>query len=207
MKKAPLSVRIIQVLTSIVFWLMIVITSAVFIANIVFMSGIFDEEFQLRVMLPVTFSIEETGTMPLFNGVNEVRIEEATGKIHIINTPMRFTKMVSKVLFVVMAIVLFMTWKFKRFIDNIKTGKIFDKGNIDNLKHISLGLVLLYVVTKVYMTVFFQYAVRLIEYPSVNFTSEFIDIDPMIGIAILLWVLAHAFSKGYELQQENDLMV
>jgi hypothetical protein len=207
MKKAPLSVRIIQVLTTIVFWLMIVLTSVIFIANLIFMTGIIDEEFGLRVMLPVTFSLEETGTMPLFDGVNEVRIEQAMGKIHIVNTPMSFTKMVSKVLFVVVAIGLFMTWKFKRFIDNIKTGKIFDKGNIDNLKHISLGLVGLYVVTKIYMTVFYQYAVRLIDYPSVNFTSEFIDLDPMIAIAILLWVLAHAFSKGYELQQENDLMV
>ena len=207
MKKAPISVRIIQVLTTIAFWVMVALTAVVFLANVLFMSGVIDEEFQLRVMLPVTFSLEASGTMPFADGLHEVRIEEASGKIHVVDTPMSFTRTISKVLFVVMAIGLFMTWKFKRFIDNIKKGQIFDKGNIDNLKHISLALVLLYLVTKIYMTVFWQYSARLIEFPGVQFSSEFIDIDPLISVALLLWVLAHAFAKGYELQEENDLMV
>ena len=207
MKKAPISVRIIEVLTTISFWIMVGLTVVVFFANVLFMTGVINEEFQLRVMLPVTFTLESMGTMPMMNEVHDVKIEEASGKLYIVDTPMAFTKIVSKVLFVVVAIGLFMVWKFKRFINNIRSGRIFDKGNIDNLKHISLTLVLLFFVSKIYMAVFYQTTVRLIEVPNVTFSSEFINTDPLISVALLLWVLAYAFQKGYELQEENDLMV
>lgn len=199
--------RIIHVLSTIVFWLLIVITSVSFIGNILIETGVIGDEFQLRIALPVTFDVEETGEAELFNGPNEVRIEEATGQLHIVDTPLRFSKIVLRLLFVVLALALFMTWKFKLFITNIKNGRVFEASNINNLKHISYGILILWLVTKVYMEVLYHTLVKYVEFETIYLGNDVTDRSDMLIIALLLWVLAHVFMKGQELQKEHDLTV
>ncbi|RLD20769.1 MAG: hypothetical protein DRI71_09950 [Bacteroidetes bacterium] len=207
MKKAPISVRIIHVLSVIVFWILVVITAASFVFNILLQTNAIGGDFQLRIALPVTFEVEEVGKAQLFDTINDVRIEEATGQLHIVNTPVRFSKIVLRILFAVVAIVLFMTWKFKMFITNIKDGLIFDASNINNLKHIAYGILILWLLTKVYMEVFYHTFVKFVEFHSVTLANDVTNENNMIVIALLLWVLAHIFMKGVEMKKEQDLTV
>ena len=131
MKKPPISVRIIHVLSVIVFWIMMAITVAAFVFNILLQTAVIGDEFQLRIALPVTFQVDETGTVPIYGELNDVKIEEATGQLHIVDTPLSFSKIVLRVLFAVTALGLFMTWKFMLFITNIKNGQVFEVSNIN----------------------------------------------------------------------------
>jgi hypothetical protein len=207
MQKAPISVRIIYVLSTIVFWILIVVTSLSFIGNILLETNIIGDEFQLRVQLPVTFDVVETGEAKIGNSYNDIRIEEASGKMHIIDTPQRFSKIVLRLVFAVLMLALFMAWKFKMFITNIKNGEIFEASNINNLKHISYGIMVLFVLTKVYEEILYHTLVKFIEFDSLTMSGGRADRSDMIIAALLLWVLAHIFMKGVEIKNEQELTI
>ena len=207
MKKAPISVRIIHFFSVIVFWLLIIITVASFIFNILLLTDLFGNDFQLRIALPVTFEVEETGIVQLYNKTNAVRIEEATGQLHVVDTPLRFSKIIMRIVFAVVAIALFMTWKFKLFITNIKNGLIFEKSNINNLKHISYGILTLFLLTKVYEQILYHTLVKYLDFNTIIIGRDFTDRSDMLVVAMLLWVLAHVFMKGVEMKQEQELTI
>lgn len=207
MQKAPISVRIIYVLSVIVYWILIVTTSVSFIGNILLETNVIGDEFQLRVQLPITFEVVETGEAQIGSSYNDIRIEEATGKMHIVDTPQYFSKIVLRLLFVVLMLVLFMTWKFKLFITNIKNGNIFETANINNLKHISYGIMILFVITKVYEEILYHTLVKYIEFDTLSLGGGRADRSDMIIGALLLWVLAHIFMKGVEMKNEQELTI
>lgn len=207
MQKAPISVRIIYILSLIVFWILIVATSVSFIGNILLETNIIGDEFQLRVQLPITFDVVETGEAKIGHSYNDIRIEEASGKMHIVDTPQYFSKMVLRILFGVLLLVLFMTWKFKLFITNIKNGTIFETSNINNLKHISYGIMVLFLLTKVYEEILYHTLVKFIEFDSLTISGGRADRSDMIIAALLLWVLAHVFMKGVEMKNEQNLTI
>ena len=207
MKKAPISVRIIYFFSVIIFWLLTVITIALFIGNIVFQTNIISEEFQLRITMPINFDVEETGTTQIYGKDNKVRIEEARGQIHVIDTPPRLTKNIIGIAFAVAAIGLFMVWKFKMFITNIKNGIIFETSNINNLKHISYGIMTLWLLTKIYMWVLYFTVIKYVEFDSILLSTKVNDDSDYLVIAMLLWVLAHVFMKGVEMKEEQELTV
>lgn len=207
MKKAPISVRIFYYLTQIVFWLLILVTAAVFVLNILTETRVIGDEFQLRVQLPITFDVNETGSVNLYGSSNEIRIEEATGQMHVVDTPLRFSKIVLRFLFVVVLLVLFMTWKFKRFITNIKHGEIFTIENINNLKHLAYGLLALWLVMRVYLALMYYLMVDRLDFSTISMNYELIDDSSLLIGALLLWVLAHVFMKGVEMKEEQELTI
>ena len=207
MDKAPISVKIIYILTQIVFWLLIVVTAAVFIFNILVETGVIGDDFQLRVKLPVTFNVNETGYVDLYGETSDIRIEEATGQMHVVDTPLRFSRMVLRVLFGVVLLALFMTWKFKLFITNIRNGIIFQVENINNLKHISYGLLSLWLMMKVYLAILYYTVGKRIELNSISVDNQLPDNSGLLIAALLLWVLAHIFMKGVEMKEEQKLTI
>ena len=184
--------------------MLIIVTSATFIANLLLQFNVIGDDFQLRIELPVTFNVKETGASQIYSESNPVRIEKASGKLYIIDTPVRFTKLMLRFLFPATALALFMAWKFKLFITNIKKGKVFEFNNINNLKHISYALLILFVLTKVYEQVVYHTAVKFMVFNSIEIEGGVEDKSDMLIAAMLLWVLAHVFIKGQELQEEHD---
>ena len=207
MQKAPVSVRIIHVLSTIAFWILIVATSISFIGNILLETSLIGDDFQLRVALPVNFEVVETGEAQLGESYNDIRIEEATGKMYIVNTPVQFSKIVLRILFAVLMLALFMTWKFKMFITNIKNGMIFETANINNLKHIAYGILVLFLITKVYEEILYHTMVKYIDFETITIGTDRADRSDMLIAALLLWVLAHVFMKGVEMKNEQELTI
>ena len=111
---------------------------------------------------------------------------------------------VLRVLFAVTALGLFMTWKFMLFITNIKNGQVFEVSNINNLKHIAYALLTLWFITKLYMEVLYKTMVKFVNFNSIQLGNDVLDNSEMLIGALLLWVLAHVFMKGQELQEEHD---
>lgn len=204
--KTPLSIRILYWLTNIVFWLMILIASTVFVVNLIFLTDI-NETFQLRINMPVPIEVVENGKMFLTGGEEVVRIEEAYGKLHFVNTPFFISKIVARILFVVLMLGLFMLWRFKQLINNLKNGLFFVKENVLGIKQIAYGLLALWISTRVYMEILYRMLVKHIEFDSIIVGSQIGDYDFMVQLALVLWVMAHVFGKGIELQNYKDLTI
>ena len=206
-KKSPLSIRILYWLTNIAFGLIFLITTVVFFLNLFLMTGLFTEEIQLRVQMPVAIEVVEKGSLDLQGDDLTVRIEEAYGKLHFVDTPFYIYKIVARILFLVMLMALFMTWKFRLFMKNLKNGLLFEIQNINNLKHIAYGIVGLWLLTRIYMQLLYSAVVKNIEFATINIGNDVSDFDDVLVVALFLWVLAHVFIKGLEMKEEQELTV
>jgi DUF2975 family protein len=205
--KTPLSIRILYWLTNIVFVLMILLTSIVFITNLIFLTDLFTEDIQLRIQMPVPFEVVENGKMNLINSTETVRIEEAYGKLYLVDTPFFITKIVARILFVMLLLGLFMMWRFKQLMTNLKNGLFFVKENVLGIKQIAYGLLTLWISTRVYMEIINHLFVKHLEFESIIVGSHRFDVDFIIQLALGLWVMAHVFGKGIELRDYKDLTI
>lgn len=186
---------------------MILVSGAVLIFNIIFLTDFFSEDIQLRIQMPVPIEVVEDGNISIIDSDLTVRIEEAYGKLYFVDTPIKITKAVARVLFFIMLIALFITWKFKNFITNLKNGELFEIDNINNLKHIAYGIVGLWLLTRIYMEVIYRMLVKYMEFESIIIGSEVYDNDGVLILALALWALAHVFAKGVEMKKEQELTI
>lgn len=205
--KPPLSIRIIYWLTNVIFWLLIFLTAVVFILNLVFLTDLLADTAQLRVQMPVPIEVVEDGVLPLKDSNVTVRIEEAYGKLYLVDTPFFITKMVARILFIVLLLTLYMTWRAKQFITNIKNGVVFELENINNLKQIAYGLAGLWLATRIYMEVVYRLLIKHLEFDTILIGTQIKDFDGVLVAAILLWALAHVFMRGHEMKKEQDLTI
>ena len=205
--KAPLSIRILYWLTNVVFWLMIIISIVVFVVNLVLLTDFFTEDMQLRVQMPVPIEVVEDGSVSLPNGDLTVRLEEAYGKLHLVDTPIFITRIVVRIIFVMVILGLYMNWRFKQFITNVKNGVVFERVNINNLKQIAYGLLALWITTLVYMEVVYQMFVKYIQFDSIIIGYERYEMNNTLIAALALWALAHILMKGVEMKKEQELTI
>lgn len=205
--KAPLSIRILYWLTNIVFWLMILVATAIFVFNLVLLTDIFGEDVQLRVKMPVPIEVVEDGSVSLPNGELTVRIEEAYGNLYLVDTPIFVTRIVARILFVMIMLGLYMIWRFKQFIGNIKNGVVFETENINNLKQIAYGLLALWITIKIYMEVVYQTFVKYLDFDSIIIGHQRYEMNNTLLAALALWALAHILMKGVEMKKEQELTI
>ena len=204
--KSPLSIRILYWLTNFIFWLMIFLSAAVFVANLIFLTDI-DEQFQIRIQMPVPIEVVEDGEMVLSDGTHVVRIEEAFGKLYFVDTPFFISKILVRALLALLLLGLFMMWRFKQLITNLKNGLFFITDNVQWIKQIAYGLLALWISTRVYMEILTHSLVKHLKFDSIIIGSQAADFDYMVQTALVLWVMAHVFGKGIELKDYKDLTI
>ena len=183
------------------------LTIVVVTANFILLTDIFTDPIQLHLTMPIPIEVVEQGTLHVNNTDLPVKIQEAYGKLYLIDTPIYITRLVAKIMLAVILIGWFISWKFQKFTQNLKNGLVFEIDNINNLKHAAYGLVGLFVATRVYMGIFKKYAEQHFDFSTINVGGEAFNTDPIILFALLLWVLAHIFVKGIEMKQEQDLTI
>jgi len=207
--KSPLSIRIIYWLTSFSLVMMIIVSLAAIVFNFMLYTKFFegDSNMQLHTDLPVKVDFLEIGKLRLNNQSVDVQLVEATSRIHFFNTPLFITRKVAPVIFLLVSGVVYMIWIFRNFIKNVKNGEIFNIKNITLLKHLSYGMVGLWLFTVVYMRIFYYYIVKNLEFENVRITEEIPNHSGLLFTALLIWVLAHIFITGLKLQEEKDLTI
>ena len=101
----------------------------------------------------------------------------------------------------------YLVWVFKKFITNVKNGSTFNIENIKILKKLAYGLVTLWVFTIIYMKIFYYYIGTRVEFENIRISSDTNNYGGLLIVALMIWVLAHIFIKGLELQEEKDLTI
>jgi hypothetical protein len=208
MKKyqTPLSFKIIHIITSIIYYLSIGTLFLGFILTILILTG-YDDAIRFNILMPVEVSFKDVGQLTLSNSVFDVEIVEALGKIHILEYPPFFAKWVSMGLLLMVTAFYLLMRLFKKFINNVRRGTIFDVENIRLLKKLSYGLMGFWL--------FLILGSQFIKYTVVK-NMTFVNLDlsgddrNFIGILLLglfIWVLSHIFIKGKELEEENKLTI
>src|SRR5210317_1200633 len=88
MQKTPLSIRIIYVLTSIVYYLTIITSSFGIIFAIGLLFGFWGDNLQLHTQMPFEANMVEKGTAMYWGHEIQIELVEASGKFHFIDTPL-----------------------------------------------------------------------------------------------------------------------
>ena len=205
--KTPWSIKILYWLTSFSFWVMTAVMVGVILLNLNVWSHIFEDEGQLRISMPVPIEVLEEGILHLDDAELTVKIDKAYGKLQFLAAPTYVVKIVLKTLLVIILIGWFIAWKFREFMRNLKEGLLFEIENINNLKHISYALVLLFVLSRAYVWAFKVNLEQQLTFNSIKIGGPTHDTDAIIILALVLWALAHVFVKGIEMKQEQDLTI
>lgn len=205
--KKPLSIKIIYWLTQVVFWLFIAALILIVGLNVAIYSEVFGDSMQLHAAMPVEVSYTKKGTLEVFGVTQQVEFVEAFGKIHFIDTNPDFAKVFSSAALIVVIIGLYIFTMFRRFIGNVYRGFIFEEYNIQMLKKMSYGLVVLWLFDVIYKPIFYYLIVKNIEFEDLTFTENFDTNAIILLIALMLWVLSHIFMYGVKLRKEQELTV
>jgi hypothetical protein len=205
--KKPLSIRVIYWLTQVVFWLYVLVVIGFTIMLVAFWSGLPLDELQLHVGLPVKFDVQETGMLYYDGDGNPIQIVEAQGKIHLLNTDPQLAIPFINSMAGTIYIFAFIIWCFWQFVRNVYDGMIFETRNIRYLKFMAIGLSILWIWSVVYSYWLNWWMVKRMSFESIDFSSEVADQSEFLVVALLLWVLAHIFTKGVQLQEDQKLTI
>ncbi len=149
----------------------------------------------------------EVGSLEINDQIVKVEFVEANSKIHFIDTPRFIANKVAIAMLIVSAGFFYLLLIFKKFINNVKNGDTFTIKNIRILKKLSYGLVALWAFTNIYMFLLYHYIGTRIEMDNIKISSNLNNYSGILFAALLIWVIAHIFIKGLELQEEKDLTI
>lgn len=208
MKKVSFSIRIIYILTSIIYYLAVLFCALGIIVSIALLFGFFHDEILLHVAVPMKVNIEEVGILQLFGQEMKVEIfKTINGQIHFIDTPPVLLRVYAILTLVCSSILFWVVYLFHRFIRNVREGKAFEIINFKILRKLGYSLLGFWL----FMIFYF----KLINYTLAN-NIEFENIEVIndrkwfIGIflgALFTLVLSQVFLKGRELEEENELTI
>lgn len=206
-KKAPLSIRIMLWLTNVIVGLLMLIAIFSILMNILLHTGFIGEDIQLHTQFPVKVDFNEIGTLVMNDQTINVKLVNASTKIHFIDTPVFIAKKVAVVLSLVVLGILYIMILFRRFIKNVKNGLTFNISNIKILKKISYSIVFFWLFTEIYMHIYYYYIATRVEFENIKISTDVDNYPWILVLALVIWVLAHIFTKGLDIQEENDLTI
>ena len=204
--KVALSIRIIYWLTIIFQYLLgLIIVGSIAFNVLIFMDKAND--LQLHTQFPVKVDFMEVGNLNIDNKDVKIQLVEATSKIHFIDTPKVIANKVAFSMLLVSLAFFYLLRIFKKFITNVKDGLTFNIENIQVLKKLAYGLVVFWLFTVIYMNIFYYYIGTRVEFQNIRISSDTDNYPSILIVALMIWVLAHIFIKGLELQEEKDLTI
>lgn len=205
--KAPLSFKVIHILTEIIFWLFSFATLAVLVFAILVYAGVFREGMQLHVNLPVAFNTEEVGYIVNNDIPTKVQLVEAYGKVHFIDTPINIARLYMLPMLIVGSLMFAMMVIFRKFIRNVRKGIIFEIKNIKLLRILAIGLLTFWTLWRTYDWLTGMILEKRLNFSTISISTATQGHNVLLISSLVLWVLSHIFIQGMKLQEESSLTI
>lgn len=206
-KKSPLSIRIFYWSTNIIFWLFTLVFVLMIIVNVSLYFGAFQERMQLHVKFPVNIDLLEKGTVNINNTDIDIEIVEANGMIHFFETPVFLSKRFFASAIPAFIISFYMFWILKKFIADVKNNKIFEIKNIKRLKSIAYAILGLWFYIIIYVRIVYYYVAKEVRFEMIKISDQQEFFPALLFVALFIWVIAHIFTVGLKLKEDNQLTI
>lgn len=206
--KAPLSIRIFYWIINLNLIVLLFVALGT-LANILFRVHFFWNDMAIfsSFGLPTEVNFLELGNLNIDNQTIKVELIKASGQIKILDSPYFISKYIAPFRILPILFIGYFLWIFRKFIKNVKEGQTFNIKNISLLKRLASGLAWFWLYTIISMQLTYQLIAKNINFENITITKDLNNYSVILWIALLLWVLAHIFIKGLELQQEKDLTI
>lgn len=189
----------------------LVMLSIFFLVAIAFIitiyTGNFDNNISYTVPFPVKVDYLNSGNLLLNNQDINVELIDASARLKILNPPAVINRLTSLIMICVTLFSILFTVIFRKFIKNVRDGKVFTVENINLLKLLSYGLVVAWLFQAIIMRGAYFYVANKLEFKDTSLRVDFFQYSSILIIALVIWMLAHIFLKGVRLQQEKDLTI
>ncbi len=206
-QKKALSIRIIFWFVNIVFWIFSALSILMLVIGVVLLFNILDEGLNLNVGLPVALDLLKQGTLDLGHIQTKVEFTEAYGVIGFPETPGYIARIYGLFILVLVPIMYFLIFTFRKFVRNVYRGIFFELYNIRLLKRISYGFFVLWFFILVYSIFQYFFIASNLEFEDVSVTANIKFHLVILFISVFLWMLSHIFIHGAKLQEDNNLTI
>lgn len=207
MQKVPLSIRIIYILTSIIYYLSALISVLGILFAFAILFGFLKDGLQLHIDMPVEVNIEEVGSAYFKGQKMEIQIVEAIGKVHFIDTPSNLARRLVIPMLIVFPLLFWLVFLFHRFMRNVREGRIFVKRNFQLLRMLGYSLMGLWLFTVLYMQIMKHTIVQSFIFEQIVISDSSRWFGGIFIGGLFTLVLAHIFLKGMQLEEENELTI
>ena len=206
-KYTPTSINLLYLLSNFSLVMLLIGFFAVIVFNIFVYVGSLDDRISINVPFPMNIDFHDAGNLVLNNQNIKVDLINASAKLKIHNVPAKVLKlagfmMIFSIMYSFLLIVI-----FRKFMKNVKTGLVFTVENINLLKYLSYGVVVVWVFQAIIMPIFYLYISSKFEFKDISTQVVLFQYSSTLVIALVIWVLAHIFLHGVRLQQEKDLTI
>ena len=123
--KPPFSISVIYWFTQVIFFLLLSVGLGAILFNILLYTDFFGDDLQLHAYLPAKVNFLEKGDLFLNGQQVKVELVEASTKIHFFNTPGFIAKKMGAALSIVVFMIIYLVFEFRKFISNVKKGNTF----------------------------------------------------------------------------------
>lgn len=206
-KNHPLSIRIILFLTNLGLGLLALFLLVIVIVNIILYTNLYNENIGISIPLPVEIDFLQTGKINIGDKISDFKFSDSKTELSIKNAPSTFTRSAAFLALIVIMFSAYLLSIFRNFILNVKRGKTFSMYNILLLKKLAYGLSFFWLFAQLYTIIIDYFIVSHLEYEQIDIKYQLINYPEILILALFIWVIAHVFSTGLKLQEEQDLTV
>ncbi|MDF1548687.1 MAG: DUF2975 domain-containing protein [Bacteroidales bacterium] len=206
-KNHPLSIRIILFLTNLGLGLLALFLLVIVIVNIVLYTNMYNENIGISIPLPVEIDFLQTGKINIGDKISDFKFSDSKTELSIKNAPSTFTRSAAILALIVILFSAYLLSIFRNFILNVKRGKTFSMHNILLIKKLAYGLSFFWLFAQLYTILIDYFIVSHLEYEQIDIKYQLINYPEILILALFIWVIAHVFSTGLKLQEEQDLTV
>jgi hypothetical protein len=171
------------------------------------LAGVFKNDLQLHVNLPVAFDNKEIGYVVANQTPSQVQIVKAYGDIHFIDTPIQIARLYMIPMIVVIGMMFSLLFIFRKFIKNVRKGIIFEIYNIKLLRILAIGLIVFWMFWRTYDWISGEILEKRLHFATIEFSTDIQGHNFLVISALVLWMLSHIFIQGMKLQEESSLTI
>lgn len=208
--KASLSINLLYWLSNLSIGLIVLSFLIAVAFNIFIYTGAF-EALENKMTITVPFPVESNivDAADLLSNRADVKLElvDVSGRLKIMNAPDSILKGMGFLSFYVILCSFLLAVIFRKFIRNVRNDIVFTVENINLLKFLSYGLVAVWFFQAILMRGLYFFIAHQLEFKDTSLRFDFFEYSYTLVIALVIWVLAHVFLKGMNLQEEKDLTI
>jgi hypothetical protein len=122
------------------------------IVNIVLQTAKGDETIGSYISVPIKFDLKETGSFKIDNQNVKLKLLDASSDLHFKDLPVSISKRFGFLPLLIIPFAFYLVYLFRKFITNVKEGRVFTIENIELLKRLSYLLVAVWLIQTVVMS-------------------------------------------------------
>ncbi len=206
--KAPFAIRFMNVIATISFAGTIIFTFVMLTIFLVTLLTGGDTYPLLNLFSKVSLGSFSPGILHYNAGEYYVHYYKINTFLEFSKYPKPYANYATLVLLLYLTAGIYLIWQFKKFVNNLKSGRFFIDENVMIFKRLGYGIITLWFVKYIYKLLFLKFIVSEISFENATILNDsYIPNTTGFYLGVAVLVMAHIFKYGSTLQRNEELTI